>query len=1192
MRLRSLEIQGFKSFPDRIKLTFHDGITAVVGPNGSGKSNIADAVRWVLGEQSVKTLRGGRMEDVIFGGTQSRNPQGCAQVQIVLENADRMLPCDSDEVTVSRKLYRSGESEYRLNGAAVRLKDIYELFMDTGLGRDGYSIIGQGRIAEIVSAKSAQRREIFEEAAGISKFRYRKQEAQRRLEGAEENLLRLQDILSELEGRVEPLRVQAEKANAFLALAQEKKGLELSLWLRTLETAKAALNQQEDKLLLAQGDHQAIQQELDSLEAAISACYAQMQQLSVQAEELRAQVQQAEEERAAAASRRAVLENDLVHSEAARRQAQQELDRAGESDSQLDTRIQEQRQQIAGRQEQAGQLRERQQELKVRQQAVSQEQNGLDAKVEALKERRFTLNQSLNETKLSSASGATLIQESLSRLEALRENAVVKDGNIARLEGECADCRDLLHQLEDTLRSLGNSRDGLRLKQQGRREKLDRLARDCQQLEDRARERLQRAKVLFDMENSLEGFSGSVKYVMAQAQKGALQGVCGPVSRLIQVEDRYALAIEIALGASLQHIVVQDEGVAKRAIGMLKSAKAGRATFLPLTTVKGRRLSEPWLEGMEGFLGLAAGLVGCDPQFSGVVDQLLGRVAVAEDLDCATLIAQRGGHRFRVVTLDGQVINAGGSMTGGYAARSAGILSRAKEIETLRAQARGYEDQAGALQTQLKAAREDLSALQAQLQGVEGELATAQEDRVRCEARLAQLESALREAVAAKEQAAQEYSSLNGRLEELRAQNGTNSDLIQALEQQLEQVAQALSGLSAQREAGRTQAEQLAAQRAQLEVELAALEKETDGLCRMVEQLIEQKSHQQEHTQALRLQLEQLEAQDHQTREQIAQAQRQGEQLGEAIQRLNGEIAQHGQQRNLLEAQATGHRAQEKQVTARRETAARELERLQAQRDSLQGEYDGVIAKLWEEYELTRTQAAQLAQPTQDPQGDGRRLAEVKGKIKALGSVNVGAVEEYREVSQRYRFLKEQTQDAQDSRQQLLRLIEKLTSDMRTIFLEEFRQISQNFSKIFVELFGGGRAELTLSDPQDPLESGIEIFVQPPGKIIKNLASLSGGEQAFVAIAIYFAILRRRPAPFCLLDEIEAALDDVNVTRFAQYLRRISGKTQFIAITHRRGTMEAADVLYGVTMQEEGVSKLLELRLDEAEEKLGLAAQS
>ena len=545
-----------------------------------------------------------------------------------------------------------------------------------------------------------------------------------------------------------------------------------------------------------------------------------------------------------------------------------------------------------------------------------------------------------------------------------------------------------------------------------------------------------------------------------------------------------------------------------------------------------------------------------------------------------------------MVTLDGQVINAGGSMTGGYAARSAGILSRAKEIEALRAQARGYEDQAGALQTQLKAAREDLSALQAQLQGVEGELATAQEDRVRCEARLAQLESALREAVAAKEQAAQEYSSLNGRLEELRAQNGTNSDLIQALEQQLEQVAQALSGLSAQREAGRVQAEQLAAQRAQLEVELAALEKETDGLCRMVEQLTEQKSHQQEHTQALRLQLEQLEAQDRQTREQITQAQRQGEQLGEAIQRLNGEIAQHGQQRNLLEAQATGHRAQEKQVTARRETAARELERLQAQRDSLQGEYDGVIAKLWEEYELTRTQAAQLAQPTQDPQGDGRRLAEVKGKIKALGSVNVGAVEEYREVSQRYRFLKEQTQDAQDSRQQLLRLIEKLTSDMRTIFLEEFRQISQNFSKIFVELFGGGRAELTLSDPQDPLESGIEIFVQPPGKIIKNLASLSGGEQAFVAIAIYFAILRRRPAPFCLLDEIEAALDDVNVTRFAQYLRRISGKTQFIAITHRRGTMEAADVLYGVTMQEEGVSKLLELRLDEAEEKLGLAAQS
>ncbi len=1192
LRLRSLEIQGFKSFPDRTKLTFHDGITAVVGPNGSGKSNIADAVRWVLGEQSIKTLRGGRMEDVIFGGTQNRNPQGYAQVQISLENADRSLPCDSDEVTVSRKLYRSGESEYRINGTAVRLKDIYELFMDTGLGRDGYSIIGQGRIAEIVSAKSNQRREIFEEAAGISKFRYRKQEAQRRLEGAEENLLRLQDIFSELEGRVEPLRVQAEKAKAFLELAQEKKTLEISLWVQSLEHSKGLLQEQEDRILLTRGDHEVVQRELEELEQSINLCYAQMQRLSAEVEDYRHRIQQKEEQRAAALSRRAVLENDIAHNHASLERAKRELEESGESDSQLEARIQTYFAQIGQREQQAQQLGLDVQEIQRCQQELAQAQGILEAKVETLKERRFTLNQSLNETKLSSASGATLIQESLARLEALRENAVVKDENITRLKGEVSDCQELLQRLQETIQSLGNSRDGFQLKRKVRQDKLDRLLRDCQQLEDQARERLQKAKLLFDMENSMEGFSGSVKYVMAQVHKGAIKGVYGPVSRLIQVEDRYALAVEIALGAAMQNLVVQDEAVAKRAIGMLKAAKTGRATFLPLTTVKGRRLEEPWLEEMDGFVGLAAELVGCDASFSGVIDQLLGRVVVAEDLDCATLIARRGGHRFRVVTLDGQVINAGGSMTGGYAARSAGILSRSKEIEALRAQARAYEDQAASLQSQVKAIREELSASDAQLQGLEGELSTAQEDRIHYQARLDQLQTALQGAVDAKEQAAQEYSGLNARLEELQAQSGSNEDLIRALEQQLEQVSQELSSLSVQREAHRTQAERLGGQRSQLEIQQAALDKEIDGLRRMVEQLNEQKSHQQEHTQSLRVQMEQVEEQNHKLQQEVVQAQEEGENCQREIQRMNDEIAQRSQQKTAYEAQASAQRAQEKQASARREMVGRELERQEAQKAALQGEYDSVIAKLWEEYELTRTQAAELARPVEDLGRANRKLAELKGKIKALGNVNVGAVEEYQEVYERYRFLKDQMEDAQSSRQQLLKLIEKLTTDMREIFLDQFRKISQQFSRVFVELFGGGRAELTLTDPEDVLESGIDIFVQPPGKIIKNLAALSGGEQAFVAIAIYFAILKVRPSPFCLLDEIEAALDDVNVTRYAQYLRTISGRTQFIAITHRRGTMEAADVLYGVTMQEEGVSKLLELQLGEVEQKLGISSQS
>lgn len=1188
MRLRSLEIQGFKSFPDKTKLDFNDGITAVVGPNGSGKSNIADSVRWVLGEQSSKTLRGGKMEDVIFGGTQLRKAQGFSQVQLTIDNTDRALPCDSDMVTIMRKLYRSGESEYRLNGASVRLKDVYELLMDTGLGRDGYSIIGQGKIAEIVGAKSSQRREIFEEAAGISKYRYRKAEAQRRLEGAEENLLRLRDILDELESRVEPLRVQAEKAKQYLEYSGEKKTLEISLWVETLDRSKALMRGQEDKILLCRTQYEEIEAEFSGTEQEIAARGDEMRRLAVEIDESSARIRSLEEKSAEYARQMAVMENDMAHNTATIQRIRGELDQSGISGGELEARIHSQRQDIAAKEQDMNALEAKKKGLQEQLNAISGDKSVCAERIDALKERRFALTQSVNEAKLSSASSTSLIDETISRLDDLRDSAVIKDENVRRLEKEVTDCAELLDSIGENIGSLQNARTGHEMKLRGRQEKLEGLMARRQKLEDEARQHRQRAKLLFDMENSMEGFQNSVKFVMNKASAGALHGVFGPVSRLIDAEEKYALAIEIALGAAMQNIAVEDESVAKRAIGMLKDARSGRCTFLPVSTVKGKRLSEPWLPQMDGFVGIAAELVRFEPRFTGIIDQLLGRIVIVRDLDCATAVAKRGGYRFRVVTLDGQVVNAGGSMTGGYAARSAGILSRAGEIEALKKKAALLDEEIAGLDEQAKGIREELSAVTATLSGVDGEIATAQEDRIRYEAELKQLRNAHEEAIRLREQSAEEYNRLTDRLRELREQNVSNSDLIADMERQLEQVADKLSAENQARDVLTEKSRALSEAMAGHNMEAMALSRDIDGLRRMMDQLDSQRADQTRHREELERQAAECEEKNAQTQTLILQASREREECAGIVADLEKSVAEKRGERDRQEAQAAALRTSQKEIIARRDNMGRELARLEEKKAAMHGEYDQIIARLWDEYEIAPSEAMEIAQPVEDTAMGQRRLADLKNKIRALGSVNTAAVEEYREVSQRYTFLKDQTDDAEKSRTELLRLINQLTEEMQAIFMDNFQRIANHFSSIFRELFGGGKGSLTLTNPDDVLESGIDIHVQPPGKLIGNLSALSGGEQALVAIAIYFAILKVKPSPFVLLDEIEAALDDVNVVKYAQYLRTICDKTQFIAITHRRGTMEEADVLYGVTMQEEGVSKLLTLNVNELESKLGL----
>ncbi len=1191
MRLRGLEIQGFKSFPDKTKLTFNDGITAVVGPNGSGKSNISDAVRWVLGEQSSKTLRGGKMEDVIFGGTQLRKPQGFAQVQLTIDNQDRALPCDQDQVIISRKLYRSGESEYRLNQTAVRLKDIYELFMDTGLGRDGYSIIGQGRISEIISAKASQRREIFEEAAGIAKYRYRKEEAQRRLEAAEENLLRLRDILAELESRVEPLRQQSEKAAQFLEYASEKRVLEISICVEMLERSKAILREQEDKILLGQQARDDIQKQLDTLEEKIGNLFAQTQRLAVEIDQHRGGIRELQERDAHSKADLAVMENDIQHNSTSIQRLEEELSQSQLSDTQLEERLSTYRREEGEKAQTLEELQQRREQQRQTRQQLRERQDQLKVQVDGIKERRFALTQGINEAKLSSASSTSLIDETIHRLEAIKEGSAIKDENIQRLEKEIQDCDDLLGAIEERLESLRNSRQGIQLKLDSRSGKLEQLERQRRELEDQRRGHLQRAKLLQDLEDAMEGFQHSVKYVMAQAKKGALWDVYGPVSRLISVEEAHTLAIEIALGAAAQNIVVLDEQVAKRAIYMLKESRSGRATFLPLSTVKGSRLQEPWLAEMDGFVGLAADLVGYEPKFAGVIDQLLGRVVVVQDLDCATRMARRGNYRFRVVTLDGQVVNAGGSMTGGYTAKTAGILSRSKEINALKEKGEACGREMEALDGQMKTLKEEVSALRAQALGMDGETATAQEDRIQYTAERKQLGLSHEEALRARQQSSQEYDRLTARLEELRSQNISNSGLVADLESQLSQVAETLVKLSEEREELSQQGQEADQSLSELEVRTAALTNELEGIRQLAAQLENQKADQAARAQGLRQQIHTLREDNQRIAEKIQEGKALLETLSAQREKLNQEIEALSKRRDQCEAESTRLRAQEREITSQRENAARELARLEEQKAGMQGEYDSVVARLWDEYELSRSQAEKEAVPVPDVPKAQRRLTELKGRIKALGNVNVAALEEYREVSKRYQFLKDQVEDVEHSKEELGRLIQSLTRDMKTIFSDNFQKIASNFSQVFSDLFGGGRGELTLEDPSNVLESGIDIFVQPPGKIIKNLSALSGGEQAFVAIAIYFAILKVRPSPFCLLDEIEAALDDVNVAKYAQYLRTLCGETQFIAITHRRGTMEEADVLYGVTMQEEGVSKLLELNVGEVESRLGIKRQ-
>ena len=1183
MRLKELEIQGFKSFPDRTKITIGAGITGVVGPNGSGKSNISDAIRWVMGETSSKQLRGaGKMEDVIFGGTQTRGAMGYASVSLTIDNTDHGLDIDADEVTIGRRYYRSGESEYTINGQNVRLKDVYELLLDTGLGRDGYAIVGQGRIAEIVAAKSGERREIFEEASGIARFRYRKNEAERRLAAAEGNLERLRDILGELEGRVGPLKRDSEKAQKFLEYSDTRKSLEITLWVDSIRRAQDAVRDQQRRYEAAESDHARLSRQLDEFDARTEALRGEAQQLMLAVEQANADIRALTEAGAGADSRLAVLSNENEHARAQIADAKAELARAGEGARGLEEEAAAHRTAIAD-------LRARMETIAADIADLRAQMNALENKALQSGERQDIVNaamtrlqESATALKVQAAALTSALEAAQAQLDALNTQAGAAAGAAAKLGEERAAAADALRAAEEAVTRCDNIKNGLKLKLESRRRQQAEAAEALQKAERDRGNTAQRIRILEDLERNLDGYQQSVKAVMRAAAAHRLRGVVGPVAGILTVRKGYETAIETALGFALQNIVVEDERCARAAITFLKEERAGRATFLPLDTVQGHRFTGR----LTGTAEVAADLVEADERYRNIVDNLLGRIIVVEDLAEASAVAKNLGYRNRVVTLDGQVVNAGGSFTGGSTARSAGVFTRKQELEELRGKLKTLEERRAAAEKEAQARGAEVDNLAAQLAGAESESVNAASARLRASLELERLDAAVAEGQAAAERRAQELDELKQKIARDTAARAQADNARAEAEKQLAAHAAELQALGQTASGLTEQREKLTASLSDAQMQRLTCEKDV-GLHEAALETLKGRSGEAE---ARRRELNAAMAAAQATIErnelQAAEIERTRGENKQKISAAETAIRTANEQRLQKEAEITRLGQENRALTDERERMSGEMARLAERRAAAENELNMTAAKLWDEYQLTENEAQAHCVEFANVTDLRRQVTEIRAKIRALGNVNVGAIDEYKEVKERYDFLKAQVGDVERSKAELTRMIGELCREMEAMFTKSFKEINRNFGHIFRELFGGGSARLYLSDETDVLGSGIEIEVNPPGKVIRNLSALSGGEQALVAISIYFAILEVNPSPFCILDEIEAALDDVNVTRYAQYLRRMTGKTQFIVITHRRGTMEAADVLYGVTMQEDGVSKLLRLDLENVSAEL------
>lgn len=1187
-------MQGFKSFPDKTVLNFNQGITVVVGPNGSGKSNITDAVRWVLGEMSTKNIRGSKMEDVIFGGSDNRRPMGYAEVSLVIDNTCGIgrLESEYDEVTVTRRYYRGGDSEYLINGKTVRLRDIAELFMNTGVGKTGYSNIGQGKIAEIISQKSDERRSVFEEAAGISKYRYKKNEAERKLKDTESNLVRLNDILAELGSRVGPLEKEAAAARKYLDLYEQKKSVDVSLWLYDAEAMRKKATETEKVYMAAKLGLEAVDGEISSLEERSEKLTEKASEGQKNAETLAGRISSYIENRHSIESSARVLENDILHTEGTISRTKGELEARRASLKDAENRTAELSAALEA-------CRERLENIKQDEETTASAV--IDQQIISEKAENYILDREDDEKLIE----AELLDIKV-RLSALEGSHEAENDRSEGIEKEITDAEERIAELTDaknraerTVSDYGQAIDNEKNALEAKRRELEVLESEL----DKAKEGLaalrlsadgkkQRAEALSRMDELLEGYNYSVKNVMRASASGQVRGICGPISKLIALKPEYSVAIETALGANIQNIVTENEDAAKAAIAYLKRTNGGRATFYPITSVKAQpsniRVDE--LKHQRGYVGMADGLVDFDARYAGVIGYMLGRTAVFDNIDNAASTAKAFGYRIRIVTLDGQLINAGGSFTGGSVKSDSGILTRGAEVARLRNEISELEkDRENAeehiseigkkiniLKNTVSSADGKLSLLNTMLQAEQTQLEVAKSRLSTEEARRDSLINDLSGLGEAHEHYDAEHRKLveslrvaNRNLDEAKARTqkavsdrNAADDALAVLEKRLNSLMIDMTAASKDLEAAENSIAANNAAVVALEEQVAKAE---ELIVTLTEKLTDAKNRIEENKVS-------------------------SDALGGDIELLENERKRVIEDNLGFEKEQTEIREKLRDCNRRRETVLRDYTRAENLREQLKNDNDRLAAKIWEDYELTYTAAAELGYPevTEETRPSfGARQTELRNKLRALGSVNVGAIDEYNDVKQRYDFSKGQYDDLCKARESLDGIIERLEREMKSRFVTAVEDINRNFKVTFKELFGGGSAEISLTDPENVLTSGIEINVAPPGKIIKNLISLSGGEQAFVAIALIFAILNVNPTPFCIFDEIESALDDVNVVRLAEYMRRYSEKTQFIAITHRRGTMEASDMLYGITMPDRGISRVLSMNVNEVEAKIG-----
>ena len=1197
MRLKSLELHGFKSFPERTKMNFTQGVTVIVGPNGSGKSNISDAIRWVLGELSSKSIRGTKMSDVIFLGTETRPAMGYAEVSLTIDNTgEDRIDSEYDEITVTRRLYRSGDSEYLINNKVSRLRDILNLFFNTGIGKTGYSIIGQGRIAEIISQKSEDRRIIFEEAAGISKFRIQKQDAERRLRDVDDNMLRVTDILSEIEGRVGPLEKESAKAKIYLELYEKKKAIEVALAVYDIAKINADREVIERDCTVAAEELAIVTDALESLESRIT-------RITGLQSEKREELERQTREHTELLEKRHSVENELNLSKF----------RLGSLESSDEGLRESKDKALRALADKKGELA------------------ALDSKLESENAALDLLNAAYNETEAALAkareeliAAADLVEktgaersEVSDRLGQIKIEISAQDATISsskqrrdEIGQEMSAARERLLALSKKKETSEKTLSGFRERAAGLEKNSAEASEDCRAAENALAERSralselsaeiaskeQRALTLRRMEEHFEGYSRSVKYIAEKSAAGELSGICGPVSKLISTARKYSLAVETTLGANIQNIVVKDEDAAKAAIAMLKRDNIGRATFYPLTTIRsgGLNVDRAKLSAMNGYIGIASELVEYDPVYSQVMLYLLGRTAVFDTLDNASRAAGSFGYSFRIVTLDGQLINAGGSYTGGAAKNDSGILTRSAEISDIEAQQKELEKKATALRNKIAELERTLSDKRSELDGIGTDIALVSALIKAEETSLSILERGISDE-------RDKLGLITGSLGDIdREEDDKKNRLISLrekaaeLESEIAKLTRRLENSGADQKAATAKVDALIDRKNAAYLDCSLKIRDINDLKSRINAANEAISSLEEEIVLTGTKL----ADNSETRKKLSEnckaLGKEEAEITAAIVSLEEKSKELDSESEDLEKEVAELRAASKEKSDKKLTMSINHSSLTSRLERITSDRDKLTEKLLEEYELTLAAAKDLGYEEITEENRGKKNSELtkyRSKIRELGSVNVSAIEEYKEVKERYDFMTEQATDLRKSRVDLQEVITGLEKEMSEKFVTAFNEINVAFKDVFTKLFGGGKANLYLSDPENVLTSGIEIEAAPPGKLLKGLEPLSGGEKALVAIAVFFAILNVNPSPFCLLDEIDTALDEVNVDRFATYAKLYSDNTQFIIITHKRGAMEVADTLYGVTMQEKGISKILNINLSEIEQKTGVTAQ-